>query len=377
MRGGKSTRTHCLLELWNRLKGNDSKYNDILTEVFQSTRDWYNLALSHPNCKHLDSLKQYLRKCAGNRAFQRMRYALLEYDGHDIDWPPVFLVIHRELIVALTYLLITGTPERLQPIEGRVGVLIESSVRKIASALDDHQSRSTWNKLWENATDQAEPWHEVLVSINQKAQCGAFGQLSDAFTRCTALIKESNDPAAIYIGHLASTIPAQTQVHTLFRNAQFEIVNGVIRTPEETAVATISQRLDGRWSLAYWAGSESRYRILAKTERDAILYAISKTSCIAVVSCKGKEWDVMILGTENSVFADYTANSQNDSGTHGRYKLEFWNRNHGLVVDDNEEVRMSVNDSGSKLVHILEGKVNYIDGAHVEMDGHFWTALQG
>jgi len=188
---------------------------------------------------------------------------------------------------------------------------------------------------------------------------------------------ESKDPAVRYFAQPLNVLPRQrrdavTRVEGL---GDPEQQRGLVKTPSGVTLGEIERRWDGLWNATVLVDELAGRTDKAKSQTDAMCFLAEETSRVAEVTLNGERREVRIVANRETLldweldqFGDADGPPSAEDGR--RYRVVFWESDHGLKPGDRVEVRVRARPT-RPLVHVLNGIVDKVETHQVHLLGLF------
>ncbi len=380
--GAERENVHSLNTLYQALQRCNEEAARFLAEAFDDAVKFFGINVNVSGRRHFRSLNDYLSKVGTDKAFDALRYWVIDHpENRHNPIPYIFVPIHRELLCALACLFGPGRKETVsQRVEDGVWHSMFNGRDMSYTNIDTTKKRSVHAyQAW--LIDQKKPASSIL----NDAVRTDFSGLSDEFIIQTLRaaheeLKESKDPAVRYFalrityltkGSQRRNRDAAPDVNWLDDDQTF----GEILTPAGTPLGLVRRYADGGWGIEpYWSQATE----VAETLADAKHYLVNRFTHRVDVAVNGSTLQLRIIGEGRYLLfsvsdAEWTP-SVDLIDLKQKYELEFWDDGHGLSAGDSVTVKLRRKESAG-FVDILEGDVDSVVEHKVSIEGWKHTHL--
>ncbi len=371
--GGTLVEIHNLKQLYLQLKQQDPEAAQFLEEAFHTAVRHYRYNPNTANMKHLKTLEQYLELAGSDQAFQDVRYWELNQSLDEVVLRRVYLTLHLDLLHALSELLLA--PERPKDtVETRVDRAVRRAMWDTAAiGYAPGTPRESSVKAYISWRQSFTSWCAALADAVDKRFSFQDDYMAKVTQRAYQNLLQSSDPAVKYFASTLDVLPPQPRdvVPCVEWLGPTKFRNGSVTTPAGTPLGFIDRGLDGLWYISpYLTG---RMSTKAKTQTDARSYLAAMQSRPVKVTVRGEARSLRIVGEEHNPYEQnfdkvrkrYEGTGDDTTWTH---KVVFWDKDHGIKVDDIIELEVRPTDL-ENVVHKLAGRVTEVAEHEVYLSG--------
>lgn len=371
--GGLLNKIHGLGSLFQQLRDCAPEAAEFLERAFAAAVEHYRYNPNAANMTHLKNLEQYLALVGSNEAFQDVRYWELEQSLDEVILRTIHLNLHFELLQALSELLLNPTMP-MQTVTDRV----DRAVQRVLIHTPDLANSPGTPK--EGSVHAYLKWLRTFTSLRDA--------LADAVQRDFEIgdelaanvvrnaydtLNNSSDPAIRYFASTLDVLPPQPRdvVPYVEWLGPTKFRSGSVTTPAGKPLGFIDRGLDGLWYITPLL--TGRVSSKAKTQTDARSYLAAIQSSPVKVTVGGADRPLRIVGEEHYLYQknfDEVRKRFEGMGddTIWTHKVVFWDKDHGIKVDDIIEMEVRLTDTPTG-VHKLAGRVTEVAEHEVYLSG--------
>ena len=383
--GARREKVHSLNALYRDLQRCNEEAARFLAGAFDDAVKFFGINVNASGRGHFRSLHDYLSKVGTDKAFDALRYWVIDHpDNRYNPIPYIFVPIHRELLCALACLFGPGRKETVsQRVEDSVWHSMFNGRDMSYTNIDTRKKRSVHAyQAW--LINQ----NKSASSILKDAARTNFNGLNDEFIIQTLRaahqeLKESKDPAVRYFALRITYLTKGSQRRNRDAVPDVNWLNdaqtfGEVLTSAGTFLGFVEKYADGGWGIQPSESGLAQVADIAETFGDAKHYLVNRLTRQVEVIVNGETKLLRIVGERRSLFfsvsdAEWTADCD-QIDFKKEYELEFWDNTHGLVSGDQIVIKLRRHEFPG-VIDILEGKVHSIDGHRVSIEGWNYSDL--
>lgn len=372
--GGDYEKTHSLCPNFQKLMACNSCAAKFLEAAFDDAVRFYGFKPNAKGFTHLKSIEAYFSATGTEKSFNAMRYWEIEQPPDEEVISKVSLLIHGELLRAISQLFVRGMDRRT--VSQRVEIVVlEALVKDRVAELGhapgspeekDVQSYLEWLRVFANR-------REALADAKRRNFDIGNATANNALVSAYNALYQVNDPAVRYYLNTLDTLPSQQRdyIPKVEWFGLTEYRNGVVESPAGTPLGVIEKRTDGLWNITPSVGGLVRVHATAETQTDAKAWLADLLSHPVTVAVAGSRRSLRLVGEAERLFIQPWARSEDvdafpESHT---WELEFWQESHGLEVGN--EVTIEFRENPEKpVIQVLEGTVAAVDRWKVAVNGN-------
>ena len=385
--GGPPIEKHDLGEQYRELQQYDSGSADFLEEAFKGAVQHYRYNPNANDMKHLKTLDRYLDVAGSAKIFQDIRYWELNQSLSSVLIHRVYLSLHTELLHALSEILL-APDRRMEKVQDRVerevreamfptvelgyspGTPKENSVQSYIKWI---QGFSTWCEALNDAVQQGFEFGDETIEALTKS----------AYKTLLA----SRDSAVRYFTNTLDVVSKQSRdlIPCVEWFGQKENQSGVVKSPAGTILGRIERGPDRLWYITSPLGAAGGIYGKAKTQTDARCYLARLLTRRALVTLEEDHKALTVVKEGHNFFQvnyeayDWQSGETSEDATWTQ-KITFWDKDHGIEVDNNIRVEVSREVSRGdeeNIVDILEGRATTISAHEVYIKGSHLIGFNG
>ena len=367
--GGPAVQKHDLSLLLNKLRQQEPTSAKFLDEAFKEAVQHYRYNPNVPRMKHIQSLERYLKATGSGKNFQDIRYWELSQSIDEILVGQIYPALHLEILRAVWELLIRPG-ESKETVSLRVEIEVQDAMlpQNLAYAPGTDREHSVKSYLiW---LREFETYREAIRNgVRESAALPDDEFIRETIKEAHEKLRSSKDTAVKYFAEILTVLPKQNRdpkpcVEWLGSEKYWK---GVISTPGGADLGLISRRLDGFWDIR---PSRNGPGNIAENQTDARCFMANLLTSSARATVNGKEKSLRVVGAKSDPFCRFPGplpewDEETNSYQWSTYEIEFWNKEHGILEEDNVKLEVPNND----IVYVLKGKVTQISDQKVSIFG--------
>ena len=371
--GADPKQTHALNNLYRDLNYVDNQSGNFLADAFDDAVRFFGINANATGRGHFRSLDDYLSKVGTEKAFDALRYWVIDEPANRHNPIPfIFDPIHRELLCALSQLFELGPNETVsERVEHHVRYSMFQG-RDMSYASDDTRKQLAVNGYMQWLQYQGTTYSQIL---KQAARRG-FSVSGDAFIDNTLRtahedLRKANDPAVRYFASRITYLPERSQPRSpdIVPGVKWindKKMNGIVVTGSGVCLGYVRRSADDAWGIEPSEPGLAQITDVAEKIADAQWYLVNRLTHQVDVSVNGEAKQLRIMGGKKFYFSSVSETGWNSldelSIRRKLYELEFWDGDHGLNVGDNVEIKLYRKD--------YKGIVDVLRGDSVDVEGH-------
>ena len=381
--GGGQDETHSLGKLYDTLRILDHDSAEFLTVAFDDSVNFYGYNPNRAGFEHFKSLKEYLSRVGGKKAFDALRYWAIGDPGTGetaikFIAPP----IHREILCALRSLL-SSRPETIsQRVDSQI-VYAMWNRRSIHWTNEDEEKRTAIELYREWLMRNSDSPRDALRSkLHTGKPDFSHEYINEIFNEGWCDFLQSKDPAIQYFCYKQTYLQpgSQLEISDAIPEVDWirEDVYAKIESGSGTCLGLIDKQADGAWRIIPMGSSAKPIAPAACKLKDAKNHLVDRLTFNATVRVGSENKQLRLFGNQNDfpeeIFSQLTPNPEDVYSQDQTFKLEFWDGDHELMAGSDLTV-FPASDLGRGYVTVLQGKVTSVSEQSVTVKGMVTAAL--
>ena len=370
--GQTYTENHHLPLHLKKLRECEPETVKFLEDAFDDAVKHYRFNHKNPGMGHLKSLVAYLEAAGSHKGFIDIRYWELDQSLDEILLRRVSLNLHLELLHAMSEVLLA--PERPKD---TTSTRVERTVHR-AMTKDFIYSVGSEKELavkayieWLTRSGFSDYRGAIATAFKEGLVTGD-NQIAGFVKKAYQELLGSADPAVRYFTDTLDILPEQPRdvIPCVEWLGPEKETRGFVQTPAGTLLGEIEKGHDKLWRIVPMREGQPRVTAKAENQTDALCYLAALLTRPVQVTVDGQTETRRMVDLGHGFFHRTNYLSMEDLLSDQNYKVEFWDKEHGLAVGDDVKIELrDASEPPNSLVHRLEGRVVAVEGHEVSVLG--------